>query len=211
MCAELRPHPRPDPGRGANLAPFLFFVQGIYARTKKIKKELNEMKNNNTNTAANTKVTAKGILALADKAEYQTAVAYHEMWELAKAELSRDDQTIVWEGLRDRSVEHKLGHFAGKKFHAAHPEIAPSKPAWAGEAKKAPAEQEKPKAAKKPSAKKAAPAKQETKPKATKAPAKQEKPKAANDMTTKEALGRIFETLVVMDKRLTAIEKKIAK
>ena len=137
------------------------------------------------------------LLSAADEPANLSAEAYHALWERGKAELSREEQNDLWVALRDRAIERKLGHFAGRKYLATHPDEKASTPAWAGKKAAAPAKQEKP-------AKKAA------------APAKQEKP--ANAMTTKEALGRIFETLVAMDKhmaatdkRLAAIEKKLAK
>ncbi|MBP5462227.1 MAG: hypothetical protein J6Y20_08900 [Lachnospiraceae bacterium] len=183
----------------------------------------------NKNTTTNT--TAADILVLADDATMQTAVAYHDMWELAKAELSRDDQAYIWAELSSRSVERKIGHFAGKKFFRAHPEYTPSTPAWAGKSKapakadpNPPAKQEK----RKPKAEVPAP----------KAP-EEPKPAKAKDPTTKQLLAAMTAALVNMDarnqeaakrldtiestlvginaelagagKRLAAIEKKLAK
>lgn len=161
-------------------------------------------KSNTTNTAASADITVKGLLLIADKAESMSAEAYHELWELGKRNLSREDQALLWSELSSRSIERKLGHFAGRKYAAKHPEAA------------APAKQEKP-AAKKSAAKKSAPAKQEE----PAAPAKQEKKPAPEKKpaapakqekmpTQKEMLANILVTLASMDRRLTAIEKKLA-
>lgn len=165
------------------------------------------MANNKTNTTAS--VTAADILALADDPSMQNVCAYHELWELVKKELPRES-TYLWNELSTRSVERKIGRFAGKKFFAAHPEYTPSTPAWAGKPKASkdaadpnpPAKQEKPKA--------------KAKVKAPEAPAKQEKPKAKAP-TQKEMLANMLATLEQMDKRhaetakrLDAIEASIA-
>ena len=133
---------------------------------------------------------------MADKAEYMSAEAYHNLWELGKRNLSREDQTLLWSELSSPSIGRKLGHFAGRKYAAKHPEAAAPAKQEKTKAKKTPAKQEKPKAA--------TPAKQE-KPK-TDAPAKQEKAP-----TQKEMLANILVTLNSMDRRLTAIEKKLAE
>lgn len=148
------------------------------------------MKNTNTENTNNT-ITVNGLLLLADKAENMNAERYHELWELGKRELSREDQSILWGELSSRSIERKLGHFAGRKYRATHPEAAaPAKQEKKAKAKKTPAKQEKPKTAE--------------------APAKQEKPAKAKEPTQKEVLANILTTLVSMDRRLTAIEKKLA-
>lgn len=153
----------------------------------------------NTDTTTTSAVTVESLLKQATEPSKQNAIAFHDIWELGKRNLSVADQSRLWDGL----TAIRKNDFAGKKFLKAHPEYAPSTPAWA----KAPAEPKHPIPAPK------APAKQE-KSKSKKAPAKQEKTK---EPTTKEALARIFETMAgmdktmrSMDKRLSAIEKKLA-
>ena len=150
-------------------------------------------------------VSPDALVALADRAEYMTAEAYHVIWEFAKANLGREDQALVWSELKARSIERKLGHFAGKRYLAKHPDEKASAPAWAKPKADAPAKQEKPKA-------KVAPAKQEK----ADAPAKAA-PKA-KEPTQKQMLAnmllsmdRMEKALASVDKRLTAIEKKLAK
>lgn len=154
------------------------------------------MKNtNNTNTIA-------ALTKLADDSRYMNADAYNVLWEHGKkAKLSREDLSVLWSELSSRSLERKLGHFAGRKYSRGTG-VVPSE-------KELPALPEKP--AKQ--AKAEAPAKQEKHPvkppKAeakAKAPAKQEK---AKDPTQKEILANILTTLVSMDKRLSALEKKV--
>lgn len=163
------------------------------------------MANKNTNTAS---VSAADILVLADDPSMQTAAAYHELWELVKRELP-SESTYVWGELKARSIERKIGKFAGKGFFKAHPEYTPSTPAWAGKPKAS-------KAAANPNP----PAKQEKrKPKAEvpapKAP-EEPKPAKAKDPTTKQLLAAMTAALVNMDarnqeaaKRLDAIESTL--
>lgn len=155
----------------------------------------------NTNTAN----TIAALTKLADDSRYMNADAYNVLWEHGKkAKLSRDDLSLLWTELATRSLERKLGHFAGRKYSRGTG-VVPSE-------KELPALPEKPEKPAK-QAKAEAPAKQEKHPvkppKAeakAKAPAKQEK---AKDPTQKEILANILTTLVSMDKRLSALEKKV--
>jgi hypothetical protein len=157
------------------------------------------MKNTNNNT------TIAALTKLADNGEYMNADAYNVLWEHGKkAKLSREDLSVLWSELASRSLERKIGHFAGRKYSRGTG-VVPSE-------KELPALPEKPEKPAK-QAKAEAPAKQEKHPvkppKAeakAKAPAKQEK---AKDPTQKEILANILTTLVSMDKRLSALEKKV--
>lgn len=157
------------------------------------------MKNTNTTN------TIAALTKLADDSRYMNADAYNVLWEHGKkAKLSREDLSVLWAELSSRSLERKLGHFAGRKYSRGTG-VVPSE-------KELPALPEKPEKPAK-QAKAEAPAKQEKHPvkppKAeakAKAPAKQEK---AKDPTQKEILANILTTLVSMDKRLSALEKKV--
>ena len=136
-------------------------------------------KTNTTNTAV---ITVKSLLAEAAKAENQNAEMFHELWESGKRNLSRDDQSKLWEGLKQFGVKR----FAGKKYLADHPEAKASTPNWAGKKSEGATESK--------------PEKKSTKKSAPKAPA-----------TTEDALARIFAELQSINTRLGAIEKQLAE
>ena len=160
------------------------------------------MNTNTTNTTA-AAITADALLALADRPECMSDVGYNTLWETAKAHLSREDHTLVWAELKARSIERKLGHFAGRKFLAKHPDIQPSAPAWAkpkADAEAAPAKQEK----------KPVKAKKAAAPKAEAAPAKQEKaPAKAKDPTTKQLLANMLVSMDSMSKGLAKLDARM--
>jgi hypothetical protein len=169
------------------------------------------MKNTNTTN------TIAALTKLADDSRYMNADAYNVLWEHGKkAKLSRDDLSLLWTELATRSLERKLGHFAGRKYSRGTG-VVPSE-------KELPALPEKPeKPAKQAKAKAVAELNREQNAankftnigeaeiakKLAETPAKQEKAKKAKDPTQKEILANILTTLVSMDKRLTAIEKKV--
>ena len=154
-------------------------------------------KTNTTNTAV---ITVKSLLAEAAKAENQNAEMFHELWESGKRNLSRDDQSKLWEGLKQFGVKR----FAGKKYLADHPEAKASTPNWAGKKSEGATESKPEKKSTKKSEKLTAeaptPEKKSTKKSAPKAPA-----------TTEDALARIFAELQSINTRLGAIEKQLAE
>jgi hypothetical protein len=182
---------------------------------------------NNINTVNAMITEAKRIAAAhAQTPDPANVTAYHDLWENAKQALSRDDQALLWECMKPKASG--IDRFAGKKWRADHPEAPASPmPKYVTDAQeKRKAEKAAEPKAEKPAAPKA---NKRTKAKADKpATPKADKPKAGKPTYTEtlaqvvECLNRVNENLgqltalnaqgfAAIDKRLGAIEKKLAK